>query len=320
MLPTVISDIFSRRLQTTATLHGHIGPVISIAFSPSGAFMASGGADGVKIWDLKTYKEINIPQQSYHERAQVSSVCWITRKNDSIAQTRQVRQLVTVPPTDERFQSRFEAVFSTRIARGGEILCVTADITGNDQTRIATCTRDKCVQVWLFNSANCQLVPVYSKAYKDNREIVPKSVAFDDNANRDLFVFGLYDGGLYKYSGKDATTLSKYQLGSQIGNAAVDLERRLCVIDNVGNGFDIYKVDTGSFVRTLSTGDPLKTHPKGVAFVDRSHAIVGGSDHGQVYVFDRKTGKVLRKLKHSRQGGAETIAVSLLTHIAVDRA
>jgi hypothetical protein len=81
------------------------------------------------------------------------------------------------------------------------------------------------------------------------------------------------------------------------------------VVDNVGSGFDIYKVDSGNFVRTLSTGDPLKTYPKGVAFVDNSHAIVGGSDHGRVYIFECKTGKVLHKLKHSKQGGAETIAV-----------
>jgi PQQ enzyme repeat len=95
------------------------------------------------------------------------------------------------------------------------------------------------------------------------------------------------------------------------GNAAVDLEHRLCVVDNVGSGFDLYKVDSGNFVRTLSTGDPLKTYPKGVAFVDNSHAIIGGSDHGRVYIFDRKTGKVLHTLKHAKKGGAETIAVRL---------
>ena len=29
-------------------------------------------------------------------------------------------------------------------------------------------------------------------------------------------------------------------------NAAIDMEHRLCVIDNVNNGFDIYKTDSGS--------------------------------------------------------------------------
>jgi hypothetical protein len=34
-------------------------------------------------------------------------------------------------------------------------------------------------------------------------------------------------------------------------SAAIDMEHRLCVIDNVNNGFDIYKTDSGNFMRTL---------------------------------------------------------------------
>lgn len=96
------------------------------------------------------------------------------------------------------------------------------------------------------------------------------------------------------------------------GNAAVDLERRLCVVDNVGDGFDIYKLDSGSYVKTLSTKDPLKTYPKGVTFAAHSYAVVGGSDHGIVYIFERKTGKIIKTLKHAKKGGAETIAVGPL--------
>lgn len=96
------------------------------------------------------------------------------------------------------------------------------------------------------------------------------------------------------------------------GNVAVDLERRLCVVDNVGDGFDIYKLDSGSFVTSLSTKDPLKTYPKGVVFAARSYAVIGGSDHGRVYIFERKTGKIINTLTHARKGGVETIAVGSL--------
>ena len=81
------------------------------------------------------------------------------------------------------------------------------------------------------------------------------------------------------------------------------------MVDNVGNGFDIYKMDSGVFVRSLPTRAPIKTFPKGVTFANDSHAVVGGSDHGRVYVFERKTGKVLAVLKHARAGGVESIAV-----------
>jgi len=41
-----------------ATLRGHDGPVYTIAFSPDGQAIASGGADRVvRLWDLATYRE-----------------------------------------------------------------------------------------------------------------------------------------------------------------------------------------------------------------------------------------------------------------------
>jgi hypothetical protein len=89
----------------------------------------------------------------------------------------------------------------------------------------------------------------------------------------------------------------------------VDLNKRLCIIDNVRDGFDLYHLDTGEFLRTFPTGDPKETYPKGVSFADRLRAIVGGSDHGSVYIFHRKTGRSIDVLKYGRKGGVETIAV-----------
>jgi hypothetical protein len=93
-------------------------------------------------------------------------------------------------------QGRFEALYSACLAQGGEIICITANISGGNRARIATGTRDRCVQVWLFDSNNRELKAVYLKAYGDNKGIVPKALAFDANEDRDLYVFGLYDGGL----------------------------------------------------------------------------------------------------------------------------
>jgi len=131
----------------------------------------------------------------------------------------------------------------------------------------------------------------------------------------------------HKYDGGDGKWISTHQLGSKMcvvdvprnsyfltggsGNAAVDIERRLCVIDNVNNGFDIYKIDSGNFVRTLVTRDPIKTYPKGVAFANHGQAIVGGSDHGRAYIFERKSGRVITTLNHGKDEGVQTIGVSV---------
>jgi hypothetical protein len=92
----------------------------------------------------------------------------------------------------------------------------------------------------------------------------------------------------------------------------VSLEHRICVIDNVSNGFDIYRLDSGQFVRTLVTREPIRTYPKGVAFANNCQAIIGGSDHGYVYIFERKSGRLLGKLAHARNDGVQTIEVSTM--------
>ena len=106
------------------------------------------------------------------------------------------------------------------------------------------------------------------------------------------------------------STCSNCFLTGSSGNAAVDTERRLCVIVSANNGFNIYKIDSGNFVRTLVTRDPIKTYPKGVAFANHGQAIVGGSDHGLVYIFERRSGQIITTLKHGKDEGVQTIGVS----------
>jgi WD40 repeat protein len=40
---SVIERLFQTRSRLLATLHGHKGPIISLAISPNGKFLASGG-------------------------------------------------------------------------------------------------------------------------------------------------------------------------------------------------------------------------------------------------------------------------------------
>ena len=70
-----------------------------------------------------------------------------------------------------------------------------ADTSRGSATHIAMGTRNKCVQVWSFDSSSRKLTSVYSNAFGD-KDIIPKGLAFDNNETQDLYVFGLYDGGL----------------------------------------------------------------------------------------------------------------------------
>jgi len=81
-------------------------------------------------------------------------------------------------------------------------------------------------------------------------------------------------------------------------------------VDNATDGFDLHHLDSGAYIRTMSTGKPIWRLPKQVAFAEESKIVVGGSDHGAVYVFDARLGLQSEVLRHSDGGLVQTIAVS----------
>ena len=94
------------------------------------------------------------------------------------------------------------------------------------------------------------------------------------------------------------------------GHAAINHRRNQFVVDNATNGFDLYNLGTGSFIRSFPTGIPKKRYPKQVEFGEDYRVVVEGSDHGLIYVFDRKTGNILDVLRHADEGLVQTIIVS----------
>jgi hypothetical protein len=69
-------------------------------------------------------------------------------------------------------------------------------------------------------------------------------------------------------------------------------------------------MDAWKIVKHYPTGVPVRRRPKHVVFGEEGDVIVGRSDHGKVYVFDRKTGAPLEVLSHSASGMVQAVAVS----------
>ena len=82
------------------------------------------------------------------------------------------------------------------------------------------------------------------------------------------------------------------------------------MVDNATDRFSLYDLKTGKFIRKFPTDVPKKTHPKQVTYGEGNRIVVRGSDHGAVYVFDRKLGKLLDILHYANQGPVHTVTVS----------
>ncbi|KAI6095107.1 hypothetical protein EDD16DRAFT_1502488, partial [Pisolithus croceorrhizus] len=195
------------------------------------------------------------------------------------------------------------------LGTGLEITCVAWDASWIDAgARIAIGMCDNVVQVLLLNS-NSQLQSVFVGRLE---HMVPKSVAFTQRGN--IYIFGLYDGNvehcydsvMYALFCPLIECLSHQDCR---GCAAVSLKKELVVIDNATNGFTLYPLDCEDPIRYFVTEPQSVPIPKQVAFREESKIIVGGSDNGSVYLFERRTGQMLAKLAHSKMGLVQTITV-----------
>jgi hypothetical protein len=80
-------------------------------------------------------------------------------------------------------------------------------------------------------------------------------------------------------------------------------------MDNIVDGYDMHQLDNTTYIRTLLTRGYRIGVPKQVVFGEDYKVVVGGSDHGAIYVFDRRTGEKLQTLKHAEGGLVQTVTV-----------
>ena len=91
------------------------------------------------------------------------------------------------------------------------------------------------------------------------------------------------------------------------GEACFDISNRVVLIDNT-DAFAIHDIDTGSCLNVYSTARPTRRVPKKAVFSDNGAIVVAGSDHGDVYVFERRGGHPLAVLEHAKDGYTQTVA------------
>ena len=95
------------------------------------------------------------------------------------------------------------------------------------------------------------------------------------------------------------------------GSAATDIVRSRYATDDPSQGIALWRLDGGR-LKTYAVKETKGWRPRQVAFADECRAVVSGSDHGIVYVFDRRTGQTLDELSMGSDNWVQTVLVRLL--------
>ncbi|OBZ69752.1 Protein Notchless [Grifola frondosa] len=304
-------------------MKGHTDAIHCAAFSPDGTILASGGSDGMKLWDVHTQDQLVIPQPIQGMRGPVSCMIWATRRTPPAHLLCFGTGLGYMVIWCQRLQpDTFEEKFSRRLGTGCEITCVAWDASDETTTRVAIGTRDRFVQVWTIDSP-AQPHSVFSIQLNPS---VPRAIAFVDNAARDIYVFGLYNGHIHILRGDNGHIQSTAETGGYI--AMVSNKRKQFVMDNAVDGFELREIETGNYIRTYPTGVPIKIVPKQVAFGEEckiaktyegEHAstIAGASSSNcgdisiSLWIRKNKTADRLKKR-------GKTLTPNLLTYVAIN--
>ncbi|KAG6806449.1 hypothetical protein H0H93_003004, partial [Arthromyces matolae] len=115
--------------------------------------------------------------------------------------------------------------------------------------------------------------------------------------------------------GSDGAMVNTRQTGGMIGHADINIRRAVVCLDDPGEGIVLFRTDSWDRVRSYPIAAQKSMRPRQVAFAEDCKVVLGASDHGVVYVFDRKSGKEIDQL---RTGSHRILAVTVSAVIQVE--
>ncbi|EGO04481.1 hypothetical protein SERLA73DRAFT_148972 [Serpula lacrymans var. lacrymans S7.3] len=269
---------------------GHTLVIYAISISQDGTLLASRGFYGLKIWDLEMKACYLCNVALLTEDSYKTLICgtgleyWILWCQESQ-------------------QGYFEEGCVKRLGSGGQITCIAAKSNNKTGARIAVGMCEHTVQVFTWN--NNQINSVFAVKLEST---VPVHVSFINNQNKGLQVFGLFDGAVFCLKGDNESVKTTSMLDGLIGSVAINHWNTYTITNNAQNGFSLQRLESGVNIRDDITKVPKRIFPKQVRFVEEEMLVVGGSNHGAVYLFDKRRADILGILKHGRGEMVQSIA------------
>ncbi|KAJ7253303.1 WD40-repeat-containing domain protein [Mycena haematopus] len=292
-------------------LPGHQGSVTCLQATEDGRLLASGGTDGVKIWDLQKMRMVRRPT-GVGSRGATSALLWIRREDhpgEILAYGTQTGLVVCWRQT----AGTFEEVNVFQLAELAEITGLAFDSTSN---RLAVCHRQSVIQVHELDE-KLNPDPVFSIVIKN---FLPKALSFAGELKgkqKELLAFGFHDGKVLTLNAETGEVIRSRQIGSMIGSADYNQRRGVFCIDDPFQGTVLYRADTETRVRTFEVKlTKPSPRPRQVCFADDCSSVVSGSDHGVVYIFDRRSGETVDTLRIDANDWVQTVTATQVDGIS----
>ncbi|KAJ7450347.1 WD40-repeat-containing domain protein [Mycena latifolia] len=280
-------------------LHGHSGGIVRLRATEDGRFLASGGTDGTKIWDLSTMRELGSPK-SPEIRGASTALVWIKREDDLS------EALFYGTQNGQLGLAVFEEISCVRIVNPTEITGLAFDAPSN---RVAVCHRGGTVQVYALGST-MSLQEVFTIGLNN---VTLQAIAFGQmyGDERDIMVFGLYGGDIHTLRGNNGKAAGEpWTVGALIGDVALDARKGVLCMDEPSLGANLYRLEDHTRVKTFPVAVTKRKRLRQVDFLDECKFIVSGSDHGIVYVFDRHSGDIIDELRVDPHEWVQTVAAA----------
>ncbi|KAK0215275.1 WD40-repeat-containing domain protein [Armillaria nabsnona] len=296
----------------TETLNSPQSAILCLGTTEDGSYLAAGGTKGMTLWSLNAKKILACPA-GYRQRGATTILMWIRHtdepkeilffgtQNGYIACWKQVHE----------GGKDFKEKLSVQIHNPREITGLDFDSTSN---RLVVANRNGTIVLFAVESS---MVPFGTLSIND---YVPTSIAFGqvsrNLAIRDILVFGL--GGqihVLKHNEEKLTVHKTLEVSSMIGHTAVTTAKDVVCIDDPAEGTALYKLQDGARVQTFPIPVRKSHCPQQVAFAEGGKMVISGSDHGVVYIHDRRTGVCMGELTVDREDWVQTLAATRLNGI-----
>ncbi|KAF7289796.1 hypothetical protein MIND_01353800 [Mycena indigotica] len=284
-------------------LSGHSGAIISLSVRHDGKFLASGGSDGTKVWELSGRRAVSVPA-SPDLRGATTSLLWIKREDDiGEALVIGTHAGYVAGWREETSGMTFTEMWARQLSEPMEITGLAFDAPTN---RLGVCHRGGVLQVYTLSAAMV-LHEVFSFKIQN---CVPRAIGFGsmNGDQRELLLFGLYCGKAYSLNGRhnfDSQQGLEYWIDHVSQDKAAESNGVLC-IDDPSSGINLYRLTERELVKSF----PMKktARIRNVAIGDGCSSIVSGSDCGVVYIHDRRSGKLVAELKIEGADWVQTVA------------